>query len=125
MRFENILHIYWTKGIFVCTKLHYFDSSISEIIKLTPGLGLKSTEVLRERFEFNHLSRDLKSSIGKQELKSKIPVKRVFNIMLSQVLSVNNNLSYLIRLRIIYQFLAKTYKGKCHAIGKPVYGQRT
>ena len=98
---------------------------MSEIIKLTPGLGLRSTEVFKERFEFNNLSHDLKRPVSTQELKSKIPVKRVFNVILSQILSVNNNLSYLIRLRIIYQFLAKTYKGKCHAIGKPVYSQRT
>ena len=125
MRFENILHIYWTKGIFVCTKLYYFDNSVLEIVKLTPGLGPKFTEAIKKRFEFNTLSFDSKHSIDSYELTSKVSVKRPLNIIFSQVLSVNNNCSYLIRLRVIYQFLAKTYKGKCHAVGKPVYGQRT
>ena len=125
MRFENILHIYWTKGIFVCTKLYYFDNSVVDIIKSVPGVNLHFIKMLKSRFESNYIQYNSKSSINNQELYLKVPVKRVLNIILSQTLSVNNQPSYLTRLRIIYQFLSKTYIGKCHAIGKPVRGQRT
>ena len=81
--------------------------------------------MLKSRFESNYIQYNSKSSINNQELYLKVPMKRVLNIILSQTLSVNNQPSYLTRLRIIYQFLSKTYIGKCHAIGKPVRGQRT
>ena len=43
----------------------------------------------------------------------------------SQVSSVNNLVPELERLNIIRLYLIKSYKGRCHAFGKPVYGQRT
>jgi len=43
----------------------------------------------------------------------------------SQVASVNNTVHELRRVRIIRLYLVKSYKGYCHALGKPVHGQRT
>lgn len=83
------------------------------------------TKMLKDRFECNKASHSFKNSIANQELYLKIPLKKALNIILSQILSVNNNPTYLVRLKVIYQFLAKTYVGKCHAIGKPVRSQRT
>lgn len=47
------------------------------------------------------------------------------NIILSQVNSVNNKVDELKRLNIIRLFLIKSYRGRSHALGKPVRGQRT
>lgn len=47
------------------------------------------------------------------------------NIIFSQVNSVNNQLPELKKLNVIRQYLIKSYRGRCHAIGKPVNGQRT
>lgn len=43
----------------------------------------------------------------------------------SQVSSVNNTLFELQKFKIIRLYLIKSYKGRCHALGKPVNGQRT
>lgn len=43
----------------------------------------------------------------------------------SEISSVNNIYVDLKRLNIIRLYLIKSYKGRCHAIGKPVRGQRT
>ena len=47
------------------------------------------------------------------------------NIILSQITSVNNQINDLKKLNIIRLYLIKSYRGKAHAIGKPVKGQRT
>lgn len=45
--------------------------------------------------------------------------------MFSQLNSVNNQVPELKRINVLKAFLIKSYKGKCHALGKPVRGQRT
>lgn len=47
------------------------------------------------------------------------------NYYYSQVASVNNTFFDLQKLRIIHLYLIKSYRGRCHALGKPVNGQRT
>jgi ribosomal protein S13 len=47
------------------------------------------------------------------------------NTILSQITSVNNQIHDLKKLNIVRLYLIKSYKGKAHAIGKPVKGQRT
>ena len=47
------------------------------------------------------------------------------NVILSQIASVNHHVSEVKRLNIIKLFLIKSHKGRCHALGKPVRGQRT
>ena len=125
MKFENILHIYWTKGIFICTKLYYFDDKLSKIISVSPGINNSFSGMICKRFEMANFIKNSNKSITEHETVYNISLKRSINSIISQVLSVNNNISYLIRLRLIYQLLTKTYIGKCHAVGKPVRGQRT
>ena len=45
--------------------------------------------------------------------------------MFSQMHSVNNQLPELKRANAIRLYLIKSFKGRCHALGKPVRGQRT
>lgn len=47
------------------------------------------------------------------------------NVIYSQVNTVNNRRPDLYRLNIIRLYLIKSYRGRCHALGKPVRGQRT
>jgi len=47
------------------------------------------------------------------------------NIIFSQINTVNNIVFDLKRLNILRKFLIKSYIGRCHALGKPVRGQRT
>ena len=47
------------------------------------------------------------------------------NIIFSQINSVNNQIPELKKLNTLRLYLIKSYRGRCHAIGKPVNGQRT
>ena len=55
----------------------------------------------------------------------KVDIVNTLNVLFSQINSVNNSLDELNRLTIIRLYLIKSYRGKCHALGKPVKGQRT
>ena len=125
MRFENILHIYWTKGIFISGKLHYFNSSLKDITRETYGLNSSFSDLIKHRFEFSKYDKRSSESFINNESVLRVQIVKSMNFLLSQLFSVNNNLFYLVKLRIIYSFLQRTYIGKCHAIGKPVKGQRT
>lgn len=125
MRYEHILQIYWTKGFFFGGNLFYFDKSINDIIYYTPGFGRKFLFKLVERFELSFFLKDKKCYlIDYQSTKSKIIINPL-NIILSQINSVNNQVPELKRLNIIRLYLIKSYKGRSHALGKPVRGQRT
>lgn len=52
-------------------------------------------------------------------------MKKNFNIFLSQLISINSSIFEYHRYNLIRLFLIKSYKGRCHAIGKPTRGQRT
>jgi hypothetical protein len=51
--------------------------------------------------------------------------RKIINMYLSQLISINNNVNELIKFNLIRLYLIKTYKGRCQALGKPVHGQRT
>ena len=55
----------------------------------------------------------------------KVELTGFLNHYYSQVSSVNNTIFDLQKLNIIRLYLIKSYRGKCHALGKPVNGQRT
>jgi hypothetical protein len=52
-------------------------------------------------------------------------VLRALNILFSQITTVNNQSSELHYFTTLRLYLIKSYKGKAHALGKPVKGQRT
>ena len=126
MKFEHILQIYWTKGFFFGGKLFYVDQTFNELFKQTPGLGTSVKKKIQDRFEldfFNKFRHD--ELILNYQNTNKTPLNKPINIILSQINSVNNQRHELHRLNIIRLYLIKSYKGRCHALGKPVRGQRT
>lgn len=128
MRFEHVLQIYWTKGFFYAGKLFYFDQTFPSMFYSLPGLGDKTKTSIIDRFELTTLTRDIRvkditlDEYQKHNLK---PLFRPLNIIFSQINSVNNKNTDLIRLILIKEYLIKSYRGRCHALGKPVRGQRT
>jgi len=52
-------------------------------------------------------------------------VRKLINILLSQVTSVNNQISEIQKYNLIRLYLTKTYRGRAQALGKPSRGQRT
>lgn len=126
MKFERVLQIYWTKGFFYSGRLFYTNISIDDFFEECPGLNRKLKSLLYSRYELTRYYRRNRSKlISEVEADNNIKMKHTLNILLSQVTTVNNPPIDLIKIRIIRLYLIKTYKGKCHALGKPVHGQRT
>lgn len=125
MRFEHILQIYWTKGLFFGGKLFYINKTWEEIFNNTPGLGEHTKNLLLSRFEINHSIPVVSNDVSYVEDTRKVDIINPLNVIFSQINSVNNNLIEINRVNIIRLYLIKSYRGKCHAIGKPVRGQRT
>ena len=126
MKFEHILQIYWTKGYFFGGKLFYFNQTFNELFENAPGLGYKSKRLFTKRFELKYFHKHNKTTdlVDYQRVYSK-PLDKPINILFSQINTVNNRLPDVHRLAIIRLYLIKSYRGRCHALGKPVRGQRT
>ena len=126
MKFEHILQIYWTKGYFFGGKLFYFNQTFKELFENTPGLGVKTKKLFIRRFELGYATSQHKTVdlIDYQKTNHK-PLDRPINILFSQLHTVNNQIHELHKLSVIRLYLIKSYRGRCHALGKPVRGQRT
>jgi ribosomal protein S13 len=78
-----------------------------------------------KRFELTFLLGKPSILIGEYNEKTSKRMLKSMNTVFSQIASVNYTMDSLKKLNIIRLYLVKTYKGKCHALGKPVRGQRT
>ncbi len=74
-----------------------------------------------KRFEFNFLKIDL----SKTFLYLSLDQRKIINMYLSQLTSINNDIFELMKYNLIRLYLIKTFRGRCHALGKPSRGQRT
>jgi hypothetical protein len=129
MRFEHILQVYWSKGFFFGGKLFYSNKlTFSNLFQLhLYGLRYKFKQILIKRFElttftkyYSHLM--FLTNYFTTHFKN---LTKTTNIIFSQINNVNLSVNGLEKLNIIRTYLTKSYRGYCHAIGKPVRGQRT
>ena len=125
MKFEHILQIYWTKGFFYGGKLFYFDQSLNDLMYKTPGLGKKAKSRFVQRFELTHFLKDKSTLLVDHQATRRRVLLHPLNIIFSQVNSVNSRRADLHRLNVIRLYLIRTHRGRSHALGKPVRGQRT
>lgn len=125
MKFEHILQIYWTKGLFFGGKLFYTNKTFSELEKFTPGLGFRNKIKLLNRLELSDSMVISKLNVTSFKDLYKKNVVPFLNNYYSQINSVNNQIDNLVLLNIVRLYLTKTFKGKCHLLGKPVRGQRS
>merc|ERR1712054_736105 len=99
---------------------------MGELITQTPGLGKKFKNLLSDRFELNYfLQNKPQNTLTSYQETNHTPLERPINVLLSQINSVNHQRPELHRLNVIRLYLIKSYKGRCHALGNPVRGQRT
>ena len=92
----------------------------------TPGLNFSFKKKFQERFELDFfLKYRQKEILLNYQETNHTPLNRPINIIYSQVNSVNNQSDELHRVNLIRLYLIKSYRGRCHALGKPVRGQRT
>lgn len=123
MKFEQLLKIYWARSFLYGGNTQIFSVTFLEFFQNKKGIGLYTKKLFFKRFEFMYLF------FKKNETKNlnSLPTfyRKTFNIFLSQLISINNSISDLNRYNLIRLFLIKSYRGRCHAIGKPTRGQRT
>jgi ribosomal protein S13 len=125
MKFEHILQIYWTKGFFFGGKLFYFDQTLNDLMYQVPGLGKTTKKRFIQRFELTHFVKDKSTLLVDHQNTRRRVLLQPLNVIFSQINSVNNRRDELHRLNIIRLYLTRTHRGRSHALGKPVRGQRT
>lgn len=118
--------MYWNKGYFFGTQLFYFTKNLHDIWDNTPSLNIFFRKLILYRFELSFIYKNCKyeTFLFCQTYSNRIIIKPL-NIIFSQIHSVNHKYYDLYKFHIIRLFLIKSYRGKCHALGKPVRGQRT
>jgi len=121
MKFEHLLRIYWSRGFLYGGKLHSFNVNFKDFFEEKSGLSSKSRIQFIKRFELNHFITE------KNKLFTELPLdnRKIINMYLSQVMSINNNLFELTKYNLIRLYLIRTFRGRCAALGKPSRGQRT
>ena len=96
-----------------------------ELKQFTPGLGLKHKTILLKRLELTNSTNINLTYINSFKSLYKKNLVLLLNSYYSQINSVNDQLNNLLLLNVVRLYLIKTYRGKCHLLGKPTRGQRT
>jgi ribosomal protein S13 len=121
MKFEQLLQIYWSRGFLYGGKVRNFNVNLKNFFNENAGLADKAKLLIIKRFEFNFLKYDHTKTF----LYLSLDQRKIINMYLSQLTSINNDIFELIRYTLIRIYLIKTFKGRCQALGKPSRGQRT
>ena len=91
----------------------------------TPGLNKSLQKKIMKRLELSNKKIFFKLNINLLSDTYKKEIVGFLNRFYSQISSVNHLIYELKKLNVIRLYLIKNYKGRCHAIGKPVKAQRT
>jgi len=105
--------------------LFYPNKTFYDIFKYTVGLGLTNKVLLTNRLELKSSAKVNKTFILDFKNYYNKDLINLLNRYYSQINSVNNRLLDLTKFNIVRLYLIKTYRGRCHVLGKPVNGQRT
>lgn len=105
--------------------MFYTNKTFYELFQITSGLGRKSKVIILNKLELENSVNVNLTLVNRFSTFYKKELIGFLNRYYSQVASVNNTVYDLRRIRIIRLYLVKSYKGYCHALGKPVHGQRT
>jgi len=121
LKFEHVLHIYWSQYFLFNTKTVVLATTIGGLTKNLFGLSSSFQNYLLARFEMIKLIFNSNKSL----LFYNLDILKLINITLSKMTSINYPISELQMLTILRLYLIKTFQGKSHMLGKPVRGQRT
>ena len=121
MKFEQVIRVYWTKGLFYNAKLHSFDVTFRSLFTDTGGFNWGLRNLLIGRFELHCLKRSTHRQLT--EFGDYVPA--ILNILFSQITNINGRESELHRVNFIRLYLIRSTRGRSHALGKPSRGQRT
>jgi len=121
MKFEQLLQVYWSKTFLYGGRTFSFNVTLSNFFPNLRGVSIKGRKNFIKRFEFNSLLWEKNKSLIELHLDK----RKIINMYLSRITSINNNINELLRYNLIRLYLIKTYRGRCQALGKPARGQRT
>ncbi len=121
MKFEQLLQIYWSRGFLYGGRVKNFNISLKEFFVQNYGLSETSKKKFVQRFELNYFIFKKDQSF----LTLPLNQRKIINMYLSRLTSINNSIFEIIKYNLIRKYLIKTFQGRCHALGKPVRGQRT
>lgn len=104
-------------------KTQQFRVTFFEFFYEKKGIGPLTKKIFSKRFELQYFF--LYKNYNKQ-LHTFLPFQRkLFNVFMSKLISINHSIFELQKYNLIRLFLIRSYRGRCHAIGKPSRGQRT
>ena len=121
MKFESLLKIYWLKGFFINNYLIKFSEPFKNFLKILFGFSLIFWKKILKRFEIFYL-------IGLYKYNMSLIIKKHrkhLNHFFIQYTPVFYESKTLIKYNILRLYFIKSYRGRCHLLGKPVNGQRT
>jgi len=121
MRFEQILKVYWSKGLYYGGVLTSVDTNVDNLIKTYSGIGRPFKSILINRFESILLKYDRTLPLTHFTPSVHLTINKFF----SKMAPFKHTIFELTRMNIIRLYLIKSYRGRAQAIGKPSRGQRT
>lgn len=121
MKFEQLLQIYWSRGFLYGGASQKFNITLNELVTNLPGLSRMSIKQFIKRFELTSFVRSPDYTF----LMVRLDFRKVINMYLSQLTSINNHFFELKKFNIIRLYLIRSFRGKAQALGKPSRGQRT
>jgi len=124
LKFEQLLKIYWSRGFLYGGKTQTFHTTFTDFFDDKPGLRTKAIKTFTKRFELRHLLfLKNKDKIFSTELT--LDRRKIINMYLAKIIGINNNIFEMLKFNLLRLYLIKTFRGRCHALGKPSRGQRT
>ncbi len=123
MKFEQILKIYWSRGFLFAGRTQPFNSTFTDFFYDKKGLSGASRLCFIKRFEMQFFF--LFKNKDKTFMEYPLEQRKIINMYLAQLTSINNDIFESIRYSLIRLYLIKSHRGKCLALGKPSRGQRT
>lgn len=123
MKFEQILKIYWSRGFLFAGRSQPFNTAFINFFENKKGAGAVSKILFIKRFEMKFFF--LYKNHHKTFLEYSLDQRKIYNMYLAQITSINHDIFESIRYSLIRLYLIRSYRGKCLALGKPSRGQRT
>jgi ribosomal protein S13 len=121
MKFEHLLKVYWSKNFLYGGRVLPFNVTLKTLFKNLKGLSSIGKKNFIKRFELNTHAKDNRENLNKLTLDN----RKVMNMYLARLTSINNSITELVRYNLIRLYLLKTFRGRAQSIGKPSRGQRT
>ena len=121
MRFEQILKVYWSKGLYYGGVLTSVDTNVDFLIKTYGGIGRPFRGILINRFESILLKYNRHLPLTHFTPSTHLTINKFF----SKMNPFKHTIFDLTRTHIIRLYLIKSYRGRAQALGKPSRGQRT